>query len=126
MMVTIHRKGKTMKVPAAAYPLIYEPAGWRRLGGDTEHENHAQSENLHPKNGENMADDTMTERDNFEPENANFEQSGHSNLDELLEIPLSEMSSEQLKEVALELGINISGIKTKGELRRIVAEHLEG
>ena len=126
MMVTIHRKGKTMKVPAAAYPLIYEPAGWRRLGGDTEHENHAQSESLQAKNGENKADDTMSDRVNVEAEKANFEQNGRSNLDELLEIPLSEMSSEQLKEVALELGINISGIKTKGELRRIVAEHLEG
>ena len=126
MMVTIHRKGKTMRVPASAYPLIYEPAGWRRLGAEAESENHAQKENLQARIGENMADDTMPENGNFEPENANFEQGVRSNLDELLEIPLSEMSSEQLKEVAMELGINISGIKTKGELRRIVAEHLEG
>lgn len=125
MMVTIHRKGKTMRVPASAYPLIYEPAGWRRLGAEAESENHAQSENLQARMVENMANDTMPEKNNFWPENANFEQSGRSNLDELLEIPLSEMSSEQLKKVAMELGINISGIKTKGELRRVVAERLE-
>lgn len=126
MMVIIHRKGKTMRIPASAYPLIYEPAGWRRLGAEAESENHTQRENLQARIGENMANGTMPENGNFEPENANFEQSVRSNLEELLEIPLSEMSSEQLKEVALELGINISGIKTKGELRRIVAEHLEG
>lgn len=125
MMVTIHRKGKTMRVPASAYPLIYEPAGWRRLGAEAESENHAQSKNLQARNGENTANDTMPEKDNFWPENANFEQSVRSNLDELLETPLSEMSSEQLKRVAMELGINISGIKTKGELRRVVAERLE-
>lgn len=126
MMVTIHRKGKTMKVPAAAYPLIYEPAGWRRLGGDTEHENHAQSENLQAKNGENMADDILSEEEISQPENANFEQETDWALDRLLETPLSEMTSEQLKEAAIMLGIDTSGIKTKGDLRRVIAKHLEG
>lgn len=126
MMVTIHRKGKTMKVPASAYSLIYEPAGWRRLGADAESENHAQSENLQARMGENMSDDTMAEMNNFEPENANFEHGYGRNLDDMLETPLSEMSSEQLKEVAMELGIDTSGIKTKGDLRRVIAKHLEG
>ena len=126
MMVTIYRKGKTLKVPASTYPLIYEPAGWRRLGEVDGVENHTENGNLHSKIGENAPDEIMSEGENLTPENANFEPDEEDELKDLLEIPLSEMDSEQLKAVAMELDLDISGIKTKGELRKLIAEHLEG
>lgn len=126
MMVTIYRKGRTLRVPASAYPLIYEPAGWRRLGEVDGEENHTENGNLQAKIGENTSSAPMADREDLTPENANFEPEEEDSLKELLEIPLSEMDSDQLKSVAMELDLDITGIKTKGELRKLIAEHLEG
>lgn len=108
----------TLHVTDGAFYEFYQACGFEIVGGSKRPE---QREEVFtsPANGSGRLEDSpqqrMAEDDSSEDEIED---------EDLSEIPLSDMSVEQLKRYADELGISYEGIKYKKDLRNLIKEHL--
>ena len=116
MKVKITNGVDVLTVSKSAFENYFESLNWRKIGDYDDVSslgNNSLSEDIKNENTENLAEDTSP----ITP--PNFPPVEEQELDErtLEEIPLSEMSVNQLRSLAIEKGIDISGVKTKSELR---------
>lgn len=116
MKVKITNGVDVLTVSKSAFENFYENLNWHKIDGSADVSslgNNSLSEDIKNENTENLAENTSP----IAP--PNFPPVEEQEPDErtLEEIPLSEMSVNQLRSLALEKGIDISGVKTKSELR---------
>lgn len=116
MKVKITNGVDVLTVSKSAFENFYENLNWHKIDGSADVSslgNNSLSEDIKNENTENLSGNTVT----ITP--PNFPPVEEQEPDErtLEEIPLSEMSVNQLRSLALEKGIDISGVKTKSELR---------
>lgn len=116
MKVKITNGVDVLTVSKSAFENFYENLNWRKIGDYDDVSslgNNSLSEDIKNENTENLSGNTTP----ITP--PNFPPVEEQEPDErtLEEIPLSEMSVNQLRSLALEKGIDISGVKTKSELR---------
>ena len=116
MKVKITNGVDVLTVSKSAFENYFESLNWRKIGDYDDVSslgNNSLSEDIKNENTENLAENTSP----IAP--PNFPPVEEQEPDErtLEEIPLSEMSVNQLRSLALEKGIDISGVKTKSELR---------
>lgn len=106
-----------LTVSKSAFENYFESLNWRKIGDYDDVSslgNNSLSEDIKNENTENLAEDTSPiTPPNFPP----VTEEGEPDERTLDEIPLSEMSVNQLRSLAIEKGIDISGVKTKSELR---------
>lgn len=105
-----------LTVSKSAFENFYENLNWHKIDDSADVSslgNNSLSEDIKNENTENLSGNTTP----ITP--PNFPPVEEQEPDErtLEEIPLSEMSVNQLRSLALEKGIDISGVKTKSELR---------
>ena len=116
MKIKITNGVDVLTVSKSAFENFYENLNWHKIDGSADVSslgNNSLSEDIKNENTENLSGNTVT----ITP--PNFPPVEEQEPDErtLEEIPLSEMSVNQLRSLALEKGIDISGVKTKSELR---------
>lgn len=116
MKVKITNGVDVLTVSKSAFENYFESLNWRKIGDYDDVSslgNNSLSEDIKNENTENLSGNTTP----ITP--PNFPPVEEQEPDErtLEEIPLSEMSVNQLRSLALEKGIDISGVKTKSELR---------
>lgn len=116
MKVKITNGVDVLTVSKSAFENFYENLNWHKIDGSADVSslgNNSLSEDIKNENTENLSGNTTP----ITP--PNFPPVEEQEPDErtLEEIPLSEMSVNQLRSLALEKGIDISGVKTKSELR---------
>lgn len=116
MKVKITNGVDVLTVSKSAFENFYENLNWHKIDGSADVSslgNNSLSEDIKNENTENLAEDTSPiTPPNFPP--VEEQEPDERTLDE---IPLSEMSVNQLRSLAIEKGIDISGVKTKSELR---------
>lgn len=108
-MIIITNGERIFSVTQGAYDSIYEPLGWKKVNEplDQQKSDFKTSENSEVKlNTEEVID---TPEDNFVQESDDEE----INSENLSEIPLTDMTSSQLRAYAKELGVDIKGVKSK-------------
>lgn len=112
-MVTITDGKTTLKVPYGAFKEYFESAGFHAA-------DHARgADHLNPKN-------THLSYENENGDEENHEDDGnHPSLIDLSEIPLEEMTGEQLMEYAEQIGADVSGCSTYKAMRKVIREHLK-
>lgn len=118
-MITITNGVRAMTVSKGAFKTLFEPNGWKIASLTDEKLN---------------AEDFISE-DEKEPESSNLpplvppededEEEVEEEEDEEVEKPISEMTVEELKEYAHELGLDISKAKNKKELRHMISSAIE-
>lgn len=116
MKIKITNGVDVLTVSKSAFENFYENLNWHKIDGSADVSslgNNSLSEDIKNENTENLSGNTTP----ITP--PNFPPVEEQEPDErtLEEIPLSEMSVNQLRSLALEKGIDISGVKTKSELR---------
>lgn len=116
MKIKITNGVDVLTVSKSAFENFYENLNWHKIDGSADVSslgNNSLSEDIKNESTENLSGNTVT----ITP--PNFPPVEEQEPDErtLEEIPLSEMSVNQLRSLALEKGIDISGVKTKSELR---------
>lgn len=116
MKIKITNGVDVLTVSKSAFENFYENLNWHKIDGSADVSslgNNSLSEDIKNENTENLSGNTSP----IAP--PNFPPVEEQEPDErtLEEIPLSEMSVNQLRSLALEKGIDISGVKTKSELR---------
>lgn len=117
MKVKITNGVDVLTVSKSAFENYFDSLNWRKIGDYDDVSslgNNSLSEDIKNENTENLAEDTSPiTPPNFPPVTEDQEPDERT----LDEIPLSEMSVNQLRSLAIEKGIDISGVKTKSELR---------
>lgn len=117
MKVKITNGVDVLTVSKSAFENYFEGLNWRKIGDFAEVSslgNNSLSEDIKNDEAENLSGNTTPiTPPNFPPVTEDQEPDERT----LDEIPLSEMSVNQLRNLALEKGIDISGVKTKSELR---------
>lgn len=130
-MIKIKRGDSVLTVTAGAYKnyykhLGYEPVGVAKNGenpgeGNTHPHDDSQhcDDSTHLNDGENPSDDEEEEvfTEDEEAEDAEDEV-------DLSEIPLGEMTPEQLHAYAEQLGLDHEDLSSKKKLRALIREHL--
>lgn len=119
MKVKITNGVDVLTVSKSAFENYFESLNWRKIGDYDDVSslgNNSLSEDIKNENTENLSGNTSP----IAP--PNFPPVEEQEPDErtLEEIPLSEMSVNQLRNLAIEKGIDISGVKTKSELRHCI------
>jgi hypothetical protein len=95
-MIIISNGRLELSVTPSAYKLIYEPAGWSISQAETDED----------------------VREDFEGEITQGDDEDASESDsELSEIPLNEMTSEQIRKYAKQLGVDLTGVKKLSDAR---------
>ena len=116
MKVKITNGVDVLTVSKSAFENFYENLNWHKIDGSADVSslgNNSLSEDIKNENTENLSGNTTPiTLPNFPP--VEEQEPDERTLEE---IPLSEMSVNQLRSLALEKGIDISGVKTKSELR---------
>ena len=116
MKVKITNGVDVLTVSKSAFENYFESLNWRKIGDYDDVSslgNNSLSEDIKNENTENLAENTTPiTLPNFPP--VEEQEPDERTLEE---IPLSEMSVNQLRSLAIEKGIDISGVKTKSELR---------
>ena len=116
MKVKITNGVDVLTVSKSAFENFYENLNWHKIDGSADVSslgNNSLSEDIKNENTENLAENTTPiTLPNFPP--VEEQEPDERTLEE---IPLSEMSVNQLRSLAIEKGIDISGVKTKSELR---------
>lgn len=136
-MLTITNGRDTLIVTKGAYSALYKHQGYSVLEGDA---GSTPSPNTQPDANspqpEIVSNDDYVEGDNypdegdktdFTPENSgdsDTESGEDEGVTDLSEIPLIEMSKEQLYEYADQLGIEYTGEETKKQLRALIRESI--
>lgn len=116
-MVTITNGRTTLKVTSGAYKDIYAPQGFHEVIPSVSTQTEITSEDVIPAvdtvpevKDKPLSEDTSGQ----ENENAELPQEfSELSLEELGEIPLGEMSSEQLRRYAKLLGVDLRGMNSK-------------
>lgn len=122
-MIRITNGSITLKVTDGAFETYYANRGFHAVGAEEAHEGagvlttHPTSEIPH------LHDNSQQESDSEDEDDELTEDEDEDDID-LSEIPLSEMSFDQLNDYADELEINHSGIRSKKELRAVIRKHL--
>lgn len=126
-MITIRKGTSTRTVTPGAYENYYKHLGYEPVGVAQTAE-FSGEDSTHPvSDSQHLGDPTQLRSDEDIPEGeeepADLEEVTEDEVD-LSEIPLSEMTSEQLCEYADQLGLDRSGVRTKKELRTLIRTHL--
>lgn len=122
-MAKIHKGSQTLEVTKGAYRAIYAPLGWSLEASvePTQAELPEGEENSSTTPPEQPQNDFQQESEDFEAED---EYQDEDTSEELSEKPLSEMSFDELKQYASELGLEYAGIRSKKELRALIKSAL--
>lgn len=118
----------TLMVTKGAFKSFYEPNGFHAVDGEDGHEE-AGVVTTHPtpetgRSGHSSQQELRQDTDGPEDEDEEEEEDTEESVD-LSEIPLGEMSFDQLNEYADQLELDHDGIRSKKELRAIIREHLK-
>jgi hypothetical protein len=117
----------TLMVTKGAFKSFYEPNGFHAVDGEDGHEEagvvttHPTPETGH--SGHSSQQELQQSVDDTEDEDEDEEDTEESV--DLSEIPLGEMSFDQLEEYADQLELDHDGIRSKKELRALIREHLK-
>lgn len=118
----------TLTVTNGAFKSFYEHNGFHAVDGEDGHEEagkvdtHPTPETGHP--GHSSQQELRQDIDAPEDEDEDDEDDTEEVVD-LSEIPLGEMSFDQLNEYADQLELDHDGIRSKKELRALIREHLK-
>ena len=118
----------TLTVTKGAFKSFYEHNGFHAVDGEDGHEEagkvdtHPALETGHP--GNSSQQELRQDTDAPEDEDGDDEDDTEDYVD-LSEIPLGEMSFDQLNEYADQLELDHDGIRSKKELRALIREHLK-
>lgn len=118
----------TLMVTKGAFKSFYEPNGFHAVDGEDGHEEtgvvttHPTPETGHL--GHSSQQELRKDTDGPEDEDEDDEEDTEESVD-LSEIPLGEMSFDQLNEYADQLELDHDGIRSKKELRALIREHLK-
>lgn len=118
----------TLTVTNGAFKSFYEHNGFHAVDGEDGHEEagkvdtHPTPETGHP--GHSSQQELRQDIDAPEDEDEDDEDYTEEAVD-LSEIPLGEMSFDQLNEYADQLELDHDGIRSKKELRALIREHLK-
>lgn len=118
----------TLTVTNGAFKSFYEHNGFHAVDGEDGHEEagkvdtHPTHETGHP--GHSSQQELRQDTDAPEDEDEDDEDDTEEAVD-LSEIPLGEMSFDQLNEYADQLELDHDGIRSKKELRALIREHLK-
>jgi hypothetical protein len=127
-MVKITNGVQTAEVPKGAFISVFKPQGWR-LASDIPEEVKA------PKKDDSPAPPKAPEHEDGQSKEGHGDNAGDGIDDgdengitdeELLLIPVDEMSKEQLVRAAQIKGADISECKKKSEVREVVRKAIEG
>ena len=119
----------TLTVTNGAFKSFYEHNGFHAVDGEDGHEEagkvntHPVPETGHP--GHSSQQELRQDIDAPEDEDGDDEDDTENDVD-LSEIPLGEMSFDQLYEYADQLELDHDGLRSKKELRALIREHLKG
>ena len=127
-MIKIHRGTSTLTVTHGAYENYYKHLGYEPVGVAKNGENPGE-ENTHlTDDSQHCGDPTQLKTDEDTPDDEGEEFDDEEDAGEevdLSEIPLSEMSFDQLCEYADQLGLDHDGIRSKKDMRALIREHLK-
>lgn len=118
----------TLTVTNGAFKSFYEHNGFHAVDGEDGHEEAGKvdtqptPETGHP--GHSSQQELRQDTDAPEDEDEDEEEDTEESVD-LSEIPLGEMSFDQLEEYADQLELDHDGIRSKKELRALIREHLK-
>lgn len=118
----------TLMVTKGAFKSFYEPNGFHAVDGEDGHEEvrvvitHPTPETGH--SGHSSQQELRQSVDDTEDDDEDEEEDTEESVD-LSEIPLGEMSFDQLEEYADQLELDHDGIRSKKELRALIREHLK-
>ena len=115
-MVTITNGSRTAVVTGGAFRNYYEPNGWEIVDSGQET---VQTEDL-PSDSEKVSD-TLSQ----EPELASEGETVPEEMDIPVEIPLSEMKIDELRQYAADHDIDVSKAKSSREIRRTIKANME-
>ena len=115
-MVTITNGNRTTTVTRGAFKNYYEPNGWEITDSG---QGTAQTKDL-PGEAEKVPDTPSQE-----PELASEEETVPEEMDIPVEIPLSEMKIDELRQYAVDHDIDVSKAKSSREIRRIIKANME-
>lgn len=127
-MIQVTNGAVTLAVTKGAFKSFYEPNGFHAVDGEDGHEEagvvitHPIPETGH--SGHSSQQELRQDTDGPEDEDEEEEEDTEESVD-LSEIPLGEMSFDQLNEYADQLELDHDGIRSKKELRAIIREHLK-
>lgn len=119
----------TLTVTKGAFKSFYEHNGFHAVDGEDGHEEagkvltHPTPETGHP--GHSSQQELRQDTDAPEDEDGDDDDDTEDDVD-LSEIPLGEMSFDQLNEYADQLELDHDGIRSKKELRALIRQHLKG
>lgn len=111
-MLTIKKDDTVLTVTVGAFKGVYKSLGFRPVSGGSIKSPFTDRENV-PPNGNTVLEDDPGTSDSDINEDADDEE-------DLSEIPFGEMNFKQLKAYARQLGIDITGITDKRELRKVI------
>ena len=118
----------TLTVTKGAFKSFYEHNGFHAVDGENGHEEagkvdtHPAPETGHPCHSSQQ--ELRQDTDAPEDEDGDDDDDTEDDVD-LSEIPLGEMSFDQLNEYADQLELDHDGIRSKKELRALIREHLK-
>lgn len=118
----------TLTVTNGAFKSFYEHNGFHAVDGEDGHEEagrvdtHPTPGTGHP--GHSSQQELRQDIEDTEDEDGDDEGDAEDDVD-LSEIPLGEMSFDQLNEYADQLELDHDGIRSKKELRALIREHLK-
>ena len=118
----------TLTVTKGAFKSFYEHNGFHTVDGEDGHEE-AGKVDTHPAPetghlGHSSQQELRQDTDAPEDEDGDDDDDTEDDVD-LSEIPLGEMSFDQLNEYADQLELDHDGIRSKKELRALIREHLK-
>ena len=118
----------TLMVTKGAFKSFYEPNGFHAVDGEDGHEEagevltHPTHETGRP--GHSSQQELWQDADAPEDDTEDNTEDIEDDVD-LSEIPLGEMSFDQLNEYADQLELDHDGIRSKKELRALIREHMK-
>lgn len=127
-MLQVTNGAVTLTVTKGAFKSFYAPNGFHAVDGEDGHEEagvvttHPTPETGH--SGHSSQQELRQSVDDTEDEDEDGEEDTEESVD-LSEIPLGEMSFDQLNEYADQLELDHDGIRSKKELRALIREHLK-
>lgn len=119
----------TLTVTKGAFKSFYEHNGFHTVDGEYGHEydgvviTHPAPETGHP--GHSSQQEMRQDTEDAEDEADGDEEDYTEDDVDLSEIPLGEMSFDQLNDYADQLELDHDGIRSKKELRALIREHLK-
>lgn len=118
----------TLTVTKGAFKSFYEHNGFHAVDGEDGHEEAGEVlTHLTPETGHldhSSQQELRQDTDAMEDEDGDDEDDTEYDVD-LSEIPLGEMSFDQLNEYADQLELDHDGIRSKKELRALIRKHLK-